>query len=171
MIQGGPKGGGASSGSSDVLSLGVKGEVVVDFGDYDIVDGPGDDFIVFENPFLVSAYNPFAEPAVVGVSSSGTSSADFIDFKCDLTKTTGDAKTQTWPYPGCAGVKPVLAGSGSCASPTNSSAAGGDAFDLAKLGVTQARYLRIRDAGVSTSGTTTQGFDLDAVVLIHYKKR
>jgi hypothetical protein len=171
VIQGGPKGGGASSGSSDVLSLGVEGEVVVDFGDYDIVDGPGDDFIVFENPFLVSAYCPYAEPAVVGVSSSSTSSSDFVDFPCDLTKTAGDPKTKTWPYPGCAGVRPVLAGPGSCTSPTDPLAAGGDAFDLGKLGVKQARYLRLRDAGLSTTGTTTQGFDLDAVVLIHYKKR
>jgi hypothetical protein len=169
VIQGAPQGGGASGGSTDdVLSLGVKGELVVDFGDYDVVDGPGVDLVVFENPFLLSPYAPYAEPAHVAVS---TDASTFVEFACDLTKTAGDPAKQTWPYPGCAGVHPVLAGAKQCVAADDPAISGGDGFDLATLGVKQARYVRIRDAGVATMGTDSKGFDLDAVVLINYKKR
>jgi hypothetical protein len=168
VIQGGPSGGGAG-GSTDVLSLGVGGELVVDFGDHEIVDGPGPDFVVFENPFLVGPYAPFAEPARVGLSESDPTS--FLEIPCDLQATRGDPAKATWPYPGCAGVRPVTFGPGSCL-PLDPATSGGDAFDLASVGLKRARYLRLRDAGVSTSGATgSKGFDLDAVVLIHYEKR
>ncbi len=169
VIQGPPAG--PMGGALDVLSLGVGGELVVGFGDYDLVDGPGPDFIVYENPFLTGPYQPYAEPAVVGVSASSSDAASFVDFPCDLSKTKGDPQQQSWPYPGCAGVHPVLAGKGSCVAPSDAAAAGGDAFDLATLGLARGRYLRLKDAGLSTMGTTTRGFDLDAVVLIHYTKR
>lgn len=170
VIQGGPQGN--SGGSKDVLSLGVGGEIVLEFGPYDVVDGPGPDFIVFENPFLLSPYNSFAEPGVVGVSAASAASKDFVDFPCDLTVTAGDPAKKSWAYPGCAGVRPVQANVvDNKLSPTDPAQAGGDPFDLATIGVKQARYVRIKDAGVSTLGTDSKGFDLDAVVLIHYKKR
>jgi hypothetical protein len=169
VIQGAPAGG---SSTDDVLSLGSGGEIVLDFGPYEIVDGPGPDFIVFENPFLTGPYRPFAEPAIVGLSPAGAGGADFVDFPCDLSRTEGDAATQTWPYPGCAGVHPVLAGKGSCLSAADPKVAGGDAFDLADIKLTRARHLRLRDAGMSTmGGATSSGFDLDAVVLVHYAKK
>jgi DNA-binding beta-propeller fold protein YncE len=167
-IQGGPSGSGSAG---DVLSLGKGGEIIVGFGDYEIVDGPGPDFIVFENPFLVSPYNPYAEPAVVGVSATETAAESFLDFPCDLSQTQGDAAQKKWPYPGCAGVHPVLAGGTSCVSPIDAAAAGGDAFDLATVGLQRARFVRVRDAKLSTMGTTAAGFDLDAIVLIHYEKK
>ena len=170
VIQGGPQGN--SGGSKDVLSLGVGGEIVLEFGPYDVVDGPGPDFIVFENPFLLSPYNSFAEPGIVGISAASAASKDFVDFPCDLTVTAGDPAKKSWAYPGCAGVRPVQANVvDNKLSPTDPAQAGGDPFDLATLGVKQARYVRIKDAGVSTLGTDSKGFDLDAVVLIHYKKR
>ena len=43
---------------------------------------------------------------------------------------------------------------------------GGDAFDLADVKVTRARFVRIRDLSSSGSGTSA-GFDLDAAGLIH----
>ena len=173
VVLGAPKGYGETSGSTDVVSLGTKGELVVDFGPYDMVDGPGPDFIVFENPMLIGGqpYTPLAEPAHIGVSQAGTMAKDFVEFPCDLTKTKGDASSKTWPFPGCAGVRPVFAGPDQCISPADPKTAGGDAFDLSQIGVKQARYLRIRDAGVSTLGTNSKGFDLDAVVLINFKKR
>lgn len=172
VIQGGPQGGGSGGGATQgVLSLGVKGEIVVDFGDVDIVDGPGPDFIVFENPFLVSPCNPNAEPALVAVSVDSTEPASFVEFTCDLGVTKGDPDQQSWPFPGCAGVRPVQANPGGCVPADDPQLAGGDAFDLGDLGLKQARYLRIRDAGLSTMGTTTKGFDLDAVVLVNFQKR
>ena len=171
VIQGGPQGGGSGGGSTDVLSLGEGGEIVLSFGSYDIVDGPGPDLIVFENPMLTAPYQPFAEPGIVGLAAKGMTAADFTDFPCDLNVTQGDAQKKTWPYPGCAGVKPAEANVKTNGIPPQDPArAGGDAFDLSTLKVKQARYLRIKDAGVSKMGTTSRGFDLDAVVLINYKK-
>jgi len=172
VIQGGPQGGGSGGGSKDVLSLGVGGEIVLEFGPYDVVDGPGPDFIVFENPFLLSPYNSFAEPGVVGVAAAGYQATDFTDFPCDLTVIAGEPAKQSWAYPGCAGVRPVLANVKDNSIPsTDPAKAGGDPFDLADLGLKQARFIRIKDAGISTLGKDSKGFDLDAVVLIHYKKR
>ncbi|MCC6746869.1 MAG: cell surface protein [Deltaproteobacteria bacterium] len=173
VIQGGPGGGGAGGGSTgEVLSLGEGGEIVVDFGAYDIEDGPGADFIVYENPFLLSPFTPNAEPAQVAVSESGTAAGDFKEFPCDLSRTRGDAGKQEWPYPGCAGVRPVLANvKENCLSSSDPVAGGGDAFDLATVGLKRARYVRLRDAGKAALGTNSRGFDLDAVVLVHPVKR
>jgi len=86
--------------------------------------------------------------------------------------TKGDPAKKTWPYPGCAGVKPVLANVDTNTLPPNDPGrAGGDAFDLAALSMKRARYLRIKDSGLITTGTPSRGFDLDAVVLVHYRKR
>src|SRR5215207_1336025 len=63
IVLGPPRGKGNSAGSLDVLSLGVHGEIVLGFGAQVIVDGPGADLIVFENPFWPSgdASQVFAE--------------------------------------------------------------------------------------------------------------
>jgi hypothetical protein len=173
VVQGGPHGAGRRAGStSDVLSLGRGGEIVVGFGDYDVVDGPGPDLIVFENAFEAAPYSPYAEPAFVGLSATGTADANFIDFPCDPSQAQGDPQRHVWPHAGCAGVRPVEANMlTNCVSPVDPQTAGGDAFDLADLGLQRARYLRIRDAEVSSCAKPTCGFDLDAVVLIHAERR
>ena len=51
VVLGPPQIGEPISGSTDVLSLGVGGEIVLAFVDVNIVDGPGVDFVVWENPF------------------------------------------------------------------------------------------------------------------------
>src|SRR5262245_31714466 len=48
IVYGPPMGTGDLFGSLDVVSLGDQGEIIVELGHY-IVDGPGPDFIVFEN--------------------------------------------------------------------------------------------------------------------------
>jgi hypothetical protein len=173
VIQGGPQGAGSGTGATEgLLSLGQGGEIVVSFGDRDIIDGPGPDFIVFENPFLTAPYQSFAEPAVVGVSATDTVSSSFVDFPCDLSVAGGDPQKKSWAYPGCAGVRPVLAHVGqNCRDPLDPERAGGDPYDLADLGLSRARFVRIRDAGLSKLGADSRGFDLDAVVLIHHAQR
>ncbi len=47
IVHGPPHGGGDHGGSTDVLSLGEGGVIVVGFGGNSIVDGEGADFIVF----------------------------------------------------------------------------------------------------------------------------
>jgi|GEM_PF-1967458 len=153
-VLGPPAGGGRSSGSLKVTSLGEGGFVVLEFGSTVIVDGPGADFLVFENPFVpqgANAEDVFAELGSVSVSQDGE---HFVDFPCDAT---------AYPYGSCAGWHPVLANADNGAlGPLTAGSAGGDAFDLADVGLSWARYVRIQDR-VDVDGT----FDLDAVGLIH----
>jgi hypothetical protein len=154
IIYGPPHGAGDHGGSTDVLSLGTDGEIVVGFGGNGVVDGEGADFIVFENAFLAGK-KPFKELGEISVSDDGT------------TWTTFPCKKDALPYTGCAGWHPVYANPENCVSPYDPVAAGGDVFDLATIGVKTARFIKITDLHNTgwTGGTT--GFDLDAVAVIH----
>ena len=55
VVLGPPRGGGAFRGSTDTRSLGLGGWIVLEFSDGVIMDGPGVDFTVFENPFYSRA--------------------------------------------------------------------------------------------------------------------
>ncbi len=143
------------SSPTELLSLGFGGEIIVGFKNAYIVDKVGVDFIIFENAFL----NPinkriFAEPAVVSVSEDGI---NFIDFPFDSLTLEGCAGTQPtngkvspWDYPNC----------------------GGNGFDIATLGLTKVKYIKIRDITEMIYqnnshpfyDATLSGFDLDAVV-------
>lgn len=133
-----------------VVSLGNGGFVIVEFEGNAIVDGPGPDFIVFENPLP-----HFVELATVSVSN------DLItwhEFPCTAAQDGPD-------YGSCAGVGIVYSHPDNGLDPLAPELAGGDAFDLADLGVAEARYIRIQDredlegpAGV---------FDLDAVSVVN----
>jgi hypothetical protein len=46
-------------------------------------------------------------------------------------------------------------------------AAGGDAFDLADIGLQRARFVRIRDSGENPYEGTAGGFDLDALAVVN----
>ena len=150
---------GPPRGSLDTVSLGCAGELIVFFDDPVIVDGPGVDFIVFENAFM-----GFPEPAQVSVSEDGV---DWVSFDCD---------PQT--LMGCAGVATVEAIEGSELDPTDPQVAGGDQFDLANIGVQRARYLRFDDLSEGYWGAMGMdwcdpgqggkaGFDLDAAAIVN----
>ncbi|MBN2360579.1 MAG: hypothetical protein JXR83_14075 [Deltaproteobacteria bacterium] len=146
-VLGPPTGGGSAAGSIDVVSLGLGGSITVELG-VDAVDGQGNDLIVFENPFV-----GFIEPARVEVSLDGRS---FVAFACDPVTAAG-----------CAGVNPVVATGVNGVDPTDPEVAGGDAFDLAEIGVARVRYVRITDVGGIDLGGGKAGFDLDAVVAVN----
>jgi hypothetical protein len=161
VVEGPPHGGGASMGGLDVVSLGVGGEIVLSFAPDAIVDGPGVDFIVFENPFYVGG-NPqdlYAEPGEVSVSDDGST---WLTYPCTAT---------SYPYGQCAGWHPVLSSPGNGISPVDPATAGGDPYDLGDLGLTRVRYVRIRDRSGETcpdaGGTTSAGFDLDAISIVN----
>lgn len=156
VVLGPPRGGGVLAGSTDVVALGVGGTITLELG-VAAIDGPGPDLIVFENAFHVGGRaTTFAEPAIVEVSDDG---ATFVAFAC--------AHDQAPEYAGCAGVAAVHASPENGIDPTDPQAAGGDAFDLADVGVARARFVRIRDAGGGAEGGDTAGFDLDAVAVVH----
>jgi hypothetical protein len=146
VVLGPPLGGGPSTGSDDVLTLGEGGHIILEFTDRALVDGDGVDLLVFENPFP-----GWAEPGVVGVSEDGET---WVEWSCNIDD---DA------YTGCAGIEPVLTHPDNCIDATNPAQAGGDGFDLADIGVERARFIRIRDAATTGPG----GFDLDAVSVVH----
>jgi hypothetical protein len=156
VVLGPPRGAGLLSGSLDVVALGNGGSITLGFGALTIVDGEGADFIVFENPFYAGGdpAHPFAELATVEVSADGET---WHAFDCSAT---------SYPYGSCAGWNPVLANvDENDLDPTDPLVAGGDAFDLADLGVGQARFVRIVDRP-DTIGLAGS-FDLDAVALVH----
>lgn len=156
IIYGEPHGLGDHQGGTDVLSIGYEGEIILGFGVNAVLDGPGVDFIVFENAFYVGddPTQPYAEPAEVSVSEDG---ASWVPFPC---------QSEAFPFDGCAGWRPVYANVDEGISAFDPSVAGGDAFDLAEVGVTRARYVRIIDRG-TTSAAPTGGFDLDAVTIVN----
>lgn len=147
IVLGPPRGAGASSGSLDVLSLGREGVIELEFTDFIVVDGPGVDLLVFENPFT-----GFTELGVVAVSDDGV---DWREFACD-----GGV--------GCAGVNPVFSHPDNGVSGTDPAVSGGDAFDLADVGLTRARFVRITDTGTNRFyGPPGGGFDLDALAVVN----
>ena len=158
VVLGPPRGRGSFDGSTDVLSLGRGGSIVVEVGT-DIVDGDGADFVVFENAFYpAGTMTPFADPGFVAVSEDGET---FVELACGAT----DAPD----YPGCAGIEPVYANvvEGDASVDPFGPDAGGDGFDLAAFGVARARFVRIRDSGEGPRmGGDTEGFDLDAVGVV-----
>ena len=164
IVEGPPVGGGCCQGSTDVVSLGNGGSIVVSFDPNAIVDGPGPDFIVFENPFEIAANpnNLYAEPGIVSVSDDGVT---WTSFPCTATFANP-------PYGLCAGWHPVYSAPGNGISPVDPSVSGGDVFDLATIGVTHARYVKIEDHTVTepcdaTHKATTNGFDLDAIAILN----
>ena len=150
-----------ASSPEDICSLGLGGQITVAFKGYEIVDGPGADFTIFENAFI----NPvtkkiFTEPGKVSVSYDGI---NFIEFPFD-----------TLTFSGCAGRTPTH-GDKDCFNPAES---GGDTFDLSVLGIKRIRYIRITDVSYIIKNNpehplydpTISGFDLDAVCGLYLEK-
>jgi hypothetical protein len=160
IVLGPPQGKGTASGSLHVLSLGHGGEIVLGFGGQELVDEPGPDFVVFENPFWPGDEPSlvFAELGEVSVSEDG---AVWHTFPCD---TEGDGRGR---FPGCAGWSPTLPYDAQALVPLDIELTGGDAFDLAELAVRSARFVRIRDLKTLPPAGNSGGFDLDAVGVVH----
>src|SRR5262249_27679347 len=175
VVLGPPRGGGAFQGSTGTLSLGLGGWIILAFTSGRIEDGPGVDFTVFENPFLTVGLvtgPPFAEPGTVSVSDDGVA---WKTFPCPL--------DDPPYYPGCAGVYPVFANADNpgapaplvpCTIPIQQlvgvpvdafqapNCSGGDSFDLATVGLSSARFVRIDASQLELGAGGTAGFDLDA---------
>lgn len=155
-VLGGPRGGGSGSGATThVISLGDGGSMILSFGARGFKNGPGPDLIVFENAFYVGGdrETPFMELGRVAVSEDGES---WHEFPCDPDT-----------LEGCAGVSPVLANvDTNDVNPLNAAEAGGDAFDLADVGLTEARYVRVSDVAGDRDAISGV-FDLDAVAVLY----
>ncbi|MFQ5719889.1 MAG: hypothetical protein ACE5IK_10120 [Acidobacteriota bacterium] len=175
-----------TTGSLTVASLGPGGSAILGFTDTLIEDRPGPDFIIFENGFFVGApptttagFAVFVEPATVEVSADGVQWAVFpFDAAAVADSAGGVADWNLFlRLTGLAGVTPTFSGNWTVPNapdiwdpnrPGGVSGAGGDAFDLATVGISAARFIRLTDAAVSsTTAGSSAGFDLDAVVVLH----
>lgn len=130
---------------SKILSLGHGGEIVLQIKDNGFIsDEPGSDFVIYENVFKFSKGKLYQEFAHIGVSET-LNESDFVWFPCAPDK---------YDIKGCAGIVPTERG--------------GDAFDLSEIGVKKAKYIKIIDTGNNHNiGENTEGFDLDAMEIIH----
>ena len=94
-----------------------------------------------------------SEPGAVSVSLDGEA---WTAFPCDPNAATPN---------GCAGYEPVLKDEDGTRSPGE---LGGDAFDLADVGVSRARFVRVEDVGERRFGDDGMtGFDLDALGVLN----
>lgn len=179
---------GAPNGATGVHSLGLGGDLTLGFA-LPIVDGPGADLIVGENPFRLTTggWDTFAEMMFVEVSSDGVHFARFPSRYFGEPVQPGPFGTvQVGTYSNLAGQTPVLA-----LTPNVDAQdvvdAGGDAFDLADLAadplvgnglvdlqaITQVRLVDVQ-SGLSLDSRGTPIFDpgsgsadVDAVTVIH----
>ena len=150
VVLGPPVGAGDRAGSTDVVSLGRAGGIVLVFDDLLAVDGAGPDLVVFEN-----AFDGWVETGRVAASPDGV---EWTWWPCDAAGP---------DYTGCAGVTPVWANPDNGIDPTDPTEAGGDAFDLADIGLATARFVHVRDSGENAYTPDAGGFDLDAVAIVH----
>src|SRR5690606_32634207 len=141
-----------------LLSLSDGDVVTITLQGVELVDGPGADFVVFENPFYAagSFFERAIDPARVQVSPDGEVWYDYPVVE-DGSRLSGLFSSDARRYlSGFVGVNAVFANPETNDIPLGSPAAGGDRFDLAALGLTQARAIRI----VDISGDS-RGADLD----------
>jgi hypothetical protein len=170
-----------------LLSFGDGGSITLEFLSSEIVDGPGPDLTVFENPVqpIGSPDQSFSDTAIVSVSDNGTSWTTFpFDFS---PPGAGGSLLEKSNYSGFAGVSASLSSPDNGISPFDPAVSGGDSFDLAQIGISRAKFVRITDTGTTgptqtidgdgdivddpgnhlLTSSTTAGFDLDAVAAIN----
>ncbi len=133
LLLGGPRGGGTGSGSLDVLTLGVGGDVTLGF-DVVLTDGPGADFSVFENGLVFSG-GVFTETCFVEVSTDGATFARFPVKYDGPSAPIGPFDVLPFgTFAGLAGGAPVQANvDTNSIDPFDPVVSGGEAFDLADL--------------------------------------
>ncbi len=133
----GVRGCGDTCGSFDVFSLGyeedVDNYVVLRWSGRRVLNGPGADFVVFENGFLRGAGpDQFMDHLIVYVSRDGLTWVAFPHDYVAEDETRFSWDTAHWP--GFAGVRSVLLNDDTNpVDPFDTTLAGGDAFDLDSL--------------------------------------
>jgi hypothetical protein len=126
----GVRGGGLTAGSTDTFSLTYDegaDVLVLGWGGARLLDGEGDDLVVFENPFDIASGGRFMDPTVVELSPDGERWVAFPHGH------DGDDVTDPSGWWGFAGVEPVVVHDDDRPMDYFDDDAGGDRFDLADL--------------------------------------
>jgi hypothetical protein len=186
---GGPRGGGLTGGSSHVCVLGVGGSITLGFAN-PLRNGPGADFLAFENGFTFSG-GVFSEVAAVEVSSDGVNFARFpLRYAGPAAPQAAFGSMPMGTFSGMVGGMPVLANvTTNTIDPRDPVIAGGEAFDLADLAseptvvaglvdldsVVEVRIVDLQEgtvqdtsgAFVYDNGGASGSADIDAVAVVH----
>src|SRR6185295_16527887 len=130
-------------------------------------------------PSAADPYSVFAEPGIVEASDDGINFRMFPYDSAALSQVVSICtdKSLLQRLIGLAGVTPSFTGNYLVpddplvfdpAAPGGVSGHGGDAFDLATVGLVRARFIRITDPNLAISPPgSSEGFDLDAIVALH----
>ncbi len=166
----GVRGGGTSAGGQDVYSMGLEAGVndslVLAWSGRRVVDAPGVDLVIFENPFEAAGPSAvFMDLVIVEVSADGE---NWWAFPHSYGEASYSSDPADWI--GFAGRTPVLLHEEeNSVDPLDSSLAGGDGFDLADLAAPEllasgVAYVRLRSAGTEyPSEPISNGPDIDGL--------
>jgi len=176
-----------SDSESNLLSLGNGGSILLEWSGDVIIDGPGADFTVFENTLLtIDTGIPFIEAGIIEVGQTPDSMVR-IPYRF-IPPNGWEASTPYLipffesNYEGLAGTRPTLVNPTNGIDPADPTQSGGNAFDLATVGLAWARYVRIIDPGtpgqpgaltgmnglaIYDTQLSPNGFDLDTAIAIH----
>lgn len=166
----GVRGGGARMQSLDVYSIALDSYLVLAWEGAILVDGPGDDLAVFENPFEHGEDRTFIDAAIVEVSADGESWVALPHDYVAPDELVHSAAREHWV--GFAGVTPVFLHAEENAIDPFADDAGGDRFDLASLPEGPeserilregARFVRIAAAAGRVNPDTGAPYPIDPV--------
>jgi hypothetical protein len=170
----GVRGGGAMQGSTDVYSLNYTNRpyVTLRWSGRRVTNGPGADFVVFENAFRVNASADyyFMDPIVVAVSLDGQRWVELPHHYLAHDETMYSARIEDWI--GFAGVTPVIVNDDTMPMSWLDPRAGGDAFDLDELASTGDageirangfRYVRLTSAAIVVNPDTGADYPHDGI--------
>ncbi len=168
----GVRGGGEDMQSLDVYSIGLGAgdQLVLGFSDRRLVDGPGDDLVVFENAFRYADGLTFIDAAIVELSADAETWVTLPHDYVAPDERVYSPHVEDWI--GFAGVTPVSLDDDLDPIDPFDPAAGGDRFDLASLPDTEdasairrdgAAYVRIVAAASRVNPDTGEPFPIDAV--------
>lgn len=128
----GARGRGLTSGGTDVYSLTLddtRPYLTLGFSGRAVLDQPGDDLVVFENPFDISGGGRFMDQVIVSVSPDGVA---FVAFPVVYGLETYSDDPLDWE--GFAGTTPTLLDEDAPdTTPADDPLSGGDRFDLNDL--------------------------------------
>jgi hypothetical protein len=168
-LTGAPGGGGATTpnaAATDLVTVSDGGVLELHLPGVAVLDGPGADFVVYENAFYAGGDRSLraADPATVEVSSDGTTWVAIPAVLRGGAIPSGIAIDARLFGEGYLGIEPVFANATNALGP-GSLAAGGDRFDIAATGLDSVRAIRIID--VAGDGRSP---DLDALAWIHWRQ-
>jgi len=149
----GVRGGGPGEGSTDTFSLGysdgIDNYIIIRWHGLRVLNGPGDDVAIFENPFSVGVDGMrFMDQVVLYFSQDGDVWVPFPHDYLAADETVYSTNPDHWQ--GFAGITPVLLHEDSnWVDPFDPALAGGDHFDLDELHDHDLDALSIKESGFS----------------------